>query len=132
MRGANPVEVFRYDGGSGDPLVALSPLGVDQVMATFERGNGEHYVVFALLDVKLRCVFDESGAGMLELTDIDCDGQIELLLADTGYIIDYVTKETIVTPNETQIFKWNGNSSRLLRTVRWKDRFQDACVKNHH
>jgi hypothetical protein len=121
------LKIYVYDSDVAEPFESLTPIvnAGNRILATFSRASGPHYVIFALIDSEIRIVLNESIEGPLEMVDIDNDGELEIFLTDKGPVRNAITKEIIIYPENTEVFKWRGKNYKLIRTVPWKNRFKE-------
>lgn len=131
VNGNKLFNTYAYDSDVAEPFESLTPIvnAGNRILVTFSRASGPHYLVFALIDGEIRIVLNESIEGPLEMIDIDNDGDLEIFLTDKGPVRNAITKEIIIYPEETEVFRWNGKNYELIRRVPWKNRFQELLKK---
>lgn len=116
---------------SGDSFLGMYPMGeVNRNLFTlWVAGSAYHFEVFSLIDNKIKLVLDSGSKEMPEIADIDNDEEPEILLSE-GHFKAAGKNDTVFIWETTGIYKWNGKSYKLVKTVPWKNRFNALKPRN--
>jgi len=118
---------FEYDAAL-DHFVGMFPLGdVSNTLATiWTGGSAYHLRVFSLSTGKISLALESGSHNFPEFADLDNDGKEEILISEGAFVIDARDGKVLSRPEKTDVYKWDGETYVLTKTVPWKSRF---CVK---
>lgn len=112
-----------YEFNPGDIFLSMYPLSDNGNLVTvWVTGSAYRFYIFSFIDERIKLVLDEGSKAMPEIVDIDNDGEDEILITEGAFLTDYKTKKIISRPESTRIYKWEGKSYKLIKTVPWKNR----------
>lgn len=112
-----------YQFKPGDYFLSMYPTSDNGNLVTvWVTGSAYRFYIFSFIDKEIKLVLDEGSKLMPEIVDIDNNGEDEILISSGNYLIDAKTKKVLSYPESTRIYKWNGKSYALIKTVPWKTR----------
>lgn len=121
--GAKFKETYQFK--PGDFFLSMYPISDSgNLITVWVTGSAYRFYIFSLVNNEIKLVLDEGSKLMPEIVDIDNDGEDEILISSGAFLVDAMTKEVISKPESTRVYKWNGKSYKIIKTVPWKDRFK--------
>jgi len=91
------------------------------LMTLWTSGSAVHVNIFTVDDQgKIKLVLQDGVKEMPEIVDVDSDGSTELLFS-SGSVLQKSSNR--VYPESTRVYRWDGNSYNLIKTVPWTTRF---------
>lgn len=116
---------FEYNAAL-DHFIGMFPFGdnSDSLMTVWIGGSAYHFNVFSVSDGNINISLESGSHNFPEIADIDNDGKEEILISEGSFLVNHETKKIIRHPETTNIYKKNGKTYKLIKTVPWKDRFK--------
>ena len=121
-------KVFEND-ASLDHFLGMFPLGdnSNRFITMWTGGSSYHFNILRIFESKIDFVLESGSHNFPEFVDIDNDGELEILISEGSFLTS--TKGKITYPEKTDVYKWDGKSYPLVKTVLWKNRFDALRVK---
>lgn len=108
----------KYEMETPDNLVAVSSLSDGNLMALWMSGSAFRVNIFSAVDAEVRLVLKEGSKTAPEAVDLNNDGTEEILISSGSVFLP----NNKIEPETTRIYKWDGKSYRLIKTVPWRGR----------
>jgi len=124
------VKAFEHD-AQMDHFVGMIPLGDydKNLMTVWVGGSAYHFNAFTVSNGKVISVLEAGSHNYPEFADIDNDGQVEVLISEGAFLIDAKENKVLSYPDKANVYKWDGKSYALIKTVPWKTRFNAGELK---
>lgn len=129
-QGLSFVKAFEHD-ALMDHFVGMIPLGDSgkNLMTIWTGGSSYHFNVFSVVNGKVIPVLEAGSHNYPEFADIDNDGQTEILISEGALLVDAKENKVLSFPDRTNVYKWDGKTYTLIKTVPWKMRLGAGELK---
>ncbi|MBI4685851.1 MAG: hypothetical protein HY755_11725 [Nitrospirae bacterium] len=127
--GDNLKKIYEYK--TGNNFIGMYPLADanGDLVTIWVGGTAYHFNIFSLVDSEIKMVFEDGSKQLPEIVDIDNDGKDEILITQGSFLMNRDTKKLFRYPEETRIYRKEGDSYKLIKTVPWENRLNSLKRK---